>query len=407
MNDKLNMSGVSSDEGSFVRNLEGRTGTGFQEGSHVHKDWWAKTISYESGMEAIESGVGERDDILCERQHMQPSISESGRFCFEYIDGREFFPTEHAIKQMATASNTSTFYMRSLLNNPLDSKNEERFGRDRQDAETLVVASRNALRRVPKDKKFRFRTYTDGTLRAWLTESYAEVDNRWYMEALQDIIPNGRLSHWKGDADTIFGNILVPESIIDYGQDDDSDYGAMVSIGNCEIGTRRISQYPSLFRSICMNGCIWGQVKGTSVSRVHRGKIDLNELKFQIGNNIETQLSLIPAGLERFMATRSMKIVGKMKNVIATICKDNKLSKVESSEVLTQWVTNEREHENLFGVVNAVTRAGQNFSNSSWVKFDSLGGKLLDMGDNKWSNILSRAGSTEDKSVNAVFSGSV
>jgi len=36
-----------SDAGSFVRNLQGNTGTGFAEGTHVHKDWWAKTKTFE------------------------------------------------------------------------------------------------------------------------------------------------------------------------------------------------------------------------------------------------------------------------------------------------------------------------------------------------------------------------
>ena len=411
MNDKLNMSGVGSDEGSFVAGLQGQTGTGFQDRTHVHKDWYAKTVDYETGLAAIESDAGQREDILCERSDMRPSVSDSvenyGKFCFEYKDGREFFPTEHALNQMGIASNTSTFYLRSLLKNPVNTKGEDLYPRDRLDAQTLVTVCHNALRRVPTDKKFRFRTYQDGTLRAWLSESYARVDNRWFLEALQSVIPNGRLSHWRGNADTVFGNILVPETIIDYGQDDDSDYGAMISVGNCEIGTRRISTSPSLFRSICMNGCIWGQVKGDALNQVHRGEIDLNDLKSRISNNIESQLSLVPAGLQRLMASRSMEVTGEMKKVIALLCKENKLSKVESSEVLTQWVSEEREHRNLFGVVNAVTRAGQKFDNASWVKFDNLGGKLLDIDDNKWSNILNRAESTEDKNVNALFSGSV
>ena len=52
-------------------------------------------------------------------------------------------------------------------------------------------------------------------------------------------------SHWKGDEDTHdLAIFLLPDTIMDYGQDDDTDYGGMVSISNCEIGKRRISQYP-------------------------------------------------------------------------------------------------------------------------------------------------------------------
>jgi hypothetical protein len=156
-----------------------------------------------------------------------------------------------------------------------------------------------------------------------------------------------------------------------------------------------------------MNGCIWGQVSGKKISRVHRGKIDLGELRVQIQDNIEAQLNLIPAGMERFMASRDLEITGSLKNVIATVCKESKLSKKESSEVLGQYLKHESDHRNLFGVVNAVTRAGQVLDNESWVKFDNLGGKLLDTTPAKWENVLKRASSWEDKDVNAVFTGKV
>ena len=72
-----------------------------------------------------------------------------------------------------------------------------------------------------------------------MTDKYTPVDNRWYLEALKEFLPDARYSHWKGDEDTIFGNLLLPDSIMDYGQDDDTDYGGMVSISNCEIGKRK------------------------------------------------------------------------------------------------------------------------------------------------------------------------
>jgi hypothetical protein len=66
-------------------------------------------------------------------------------------------------------------------------------------------------------------------------------------------------------------------------------------------------------------------------------------------------------------------------------------------------VQHERTDRNLFGVVNAVTRAGQTFDNVGWVKFDELGGSLLDMTDNRWSAIKQRADSYTEKEIEAVF----
>tara|TARA_Y100000296_G_scaffold39682_1_gene45785 strand:+ start:568 stop:1797 length:1230 start_codon:yes stop_codon:yes gene_type:complete len=403
--EKLKMTAGKS-EGDFVRTLQGRTGTGLEQGTHVHKDWYAKTKSYDEGMEKLAQEKSEREDILAPLSRMKPSISSDGRFCFEHVDGRQFYPTNHALNQFGVATSTSTFFLNSLRENPTKNNGEEKFKRDSQDAETLLAVSENAMRRVDSEKVFRWRTYTDGTMRAWLSEKYAPVDNMWYMDEIRKILPGGRLSHWRGDADTIFGNILLPDTIIDYGQDDDSDYGGMLSIGNCEIGKRRISQMPSLFRSICMNGCIWGQVKGKNISRVHRGTIVLEELRLQIKENIEAQLPLLPQGIERMLGLRAMGTDGvRMKNVIATVCKDNRLSKKESTEVLAQWVEHERNDRNLFGVVNSVTRAGQTFANDSWVKFDELGGKLLDLNESRWTALTKRADSFDEKDFGKIFAG--
>jgi len=302
------------------------------------------------------------------------------------------------------ATFTSTFYLNSLMTNPEKNNGQERFQRDEQDADTLVAVAENALRRVEADKKFRLRTYQDGTLRAFLTEKYAPIDNRWYLEQLENILPGGRLSHWRGDADTIYGNVLLPDTIIDYGQDDDTDYGGMLSIGNCEIGKRRISQAPSIFRAICLNGCIWGQTKGKAISKVHRGAINLEGLAADIRQNIEAQLPLLPDGIERFLGIKvhtSDEV--SMKNLIGAVCSDKKLGRKESTEVLTQWVQHERADRNLFGIVNAVTRAGQTFDNTGWVKFDELGGSLLDMNENRWDALKKRADTYTDKEIEKVF----
>ena len=407
MNDDYKMlrpSAGTKDEGGFVKTLQGQTGEGFEKNTHVHKDWYAKTQSFEEGMEALEKGVAEREDLMVSRSQITPAVNLAGEFVMQLADGREFKPTQHAVNQFGVSTFTSTFYLNSLMSNPEKNNGEERFERDEQDADTLVAVCENALRRVDADKQFRLRTYQDGTLRAFLTERYAPIDNRWYLEKLENILPGGRLSHWRGDADTIYGNILLPDTIIDYGQDDDTDYGGMISIGNCEIGTRRISQTPSIFRAICMNGCIWGQAKGKSISKVHRGKIDIDGLAVHIRHNIEAQLPLLPDGIERFLGIKVHESGDvSMKNIIGAICSDKRLGRKESTEVLTQWVQHERTDRNLFGVVNAITRAGQKLDNTSWVKFDGLGGELLDMTEGRWSAIKQRADSYTDKEIEKVF----
>lgn len=396
--EKLQMT-ADKNEGSFVRTLQGETGTGFEKNTHVHKDWYATTIDYDEALDQAQRAVDEREDILAPVKDVQGSVNEDGSFVFN-VAGREFQPTDHAIEQFSIRVKVpSSSVMREL-------RNQDDY--DAQDADVMTYLANNALRRLDQEKVYRLRTYTDGTCRAFVTDKYAPIDNRWYLETLQEFLPEGRLSHWKGDEDTIFGNVLLPDTIMDYGTDDDSDYGGMISIGNCEIGKRRISQVPSLFRSICLNGCIWGQVSGKQIKRRHIGTIDLDALKLEIGQNIEHQLPLLPNGITKFLAMRELENGDvSMKNIIAAICKDERLGKKEAVVVLDQYAQFENQERNLFGVVNAITRAGQKFDNTTWVKFDELGGNLMETDASRWAAILKRADSLQDKDFEKIFAAAV
>src|SRR6056300_210407 len=382
-------------EGSFVRNLVGNTGTGFAENTHVHKDWWAKTESYDTVMEKTQTAIDNREDVMVKAGEIVCD-SEGDKFRFTLADGRSYVPTDHCLEQFSIKAKVpSASVLRELRK--LD-------GYDEGDCSTMIKIGNNALRRIDPDKVFRLRTYTDGTARAFVTDKYAPIDNRWYLETLREFLPEGRFSHWRGDEDTINGNILLPDSIMDYGQDDDTDYGGMVSVGNCELGKRRITQTPSLFRAICMNGCIWGQTKGKDISKVHRGKIDLDSLKVRIAENTEYQLSILPDGIRKFLDTRSESLNdANVKGVIAAVATDYKLTKRQATESLEQYLAHETHEQNMFGVINAITRAGQVFDNESWVRLDEVGGMLMDTSASRWTNILARAKTYTDKDFEKVY----
>ena len=242
-----------------------------------------------------------------------------------------------------------------------------------------------------------------------MSEKYAEVDNRWFLEQIKDIIPAGRLSHWRGDADTIFGNVLIPDTIR---EEDDSDYGGMVSIGNCEIGKRNVKSLPSVFRAICMNGCIWDQTKGYEIKVRHIGDIDLDQLKLKLRNNIEAQIPLIPQGIERVLGIRAKGSDGiSMKRLVGATAETFKIDRRGASGILGAWVSQESkiapEDRSLFDVVNSVTRAGQSLDNQSWVRYDEIGGALVNYSDSQWSRLKSRAESYDDKELDKLFTKSL
>ena len=387
--------------GDFVLNSQTiATDEGF---SHVSKTWYDKTLSYDEGMELLESERGQREDFLIPRSEIAFDVREiDGQWKFgAEIDDRFFVPTDHALVQLVSkaCNGKGTGFVRDLTND------HPKFKRDEFDARTIRGIITNGIRRVDASTKYKIRCHNDGTMRAFLSERYAEVDNRWYLEQIKNIIPAGRLSHWKGDSNTIWGNVLIPDTIR---EEDDSDYGGMVSIGNCEIGKRNVKSLPSVFRAICMNGCIWDQTKGSEIKVRHIGDIDLNSLAMKLRNNIEAQIPLLPQGIQRMLGIRAKGTDGvPMKNLIAATAETHKIDKRGASAVLQAWIKDESpiapEDRSLFDIVNSVTRAGQSLDNQSWVRFDQIGGQLVNYTDNQWTNLKSRAESYDDKDFKRVF----
>ena len=397
-------------QGDFVRETQGvADDKGF---GNVSKAWYPKTKSYDEGFDQLESERGHRQDYLIAADSIEFEIRDVDDTvqCGVMIEDEFFVPTNHALTQMTSklCEGKGTGFVRNLRENVYSAKDEVKIQRDREDAEVVEHILTNGLRRIDGDTNYKVRTYDDGTMRAFVSEKYAEVDNRWFLNQVKDVIPGGRLSHWRGDADTIWGNVLIPDTIR---EEDDSDYGGMVSISNCEIGKRNVKSLPSLFRAICMNGCIWSQTKGQEIKVRHVGEIDLDQLSIQLHDNIEAQIPLIPQGIERLLGIRAMGTDGiPMRNVIAAVAETNReVDKRGATAILEAWVTEESKiapvERSLFDVVNSVTRAGQYFDNQTWVKFDELGGRLINSTEKQWESLKRRAEDMEDTDFVRIFSG--
>lgn len=371
------------------------SGEGFR---NVSKLWYDKTISFEDGIASVEAIKANRRDINEKLGDVVIKVSD-GKVVF-MIDGEEFAPTEHSLRQMATWCDTPhtlvNFYSRAKLRQ----NGKVLHNRDERDADLIVRALRLGQSRQKQEKEMLFRTYADGTLRAVLSDRYAIIDNRWYLEVLKAAIPEGRLSHWKGDADTLWGNVLIPDTLR---AESDSDYGGMLSLSNCEIGLRRLAQYPSVFRAICMNGCIWDQNKGTVYTKIHRGEINLDDVRDAIFANINKQIPLMADHVTRFLNTRTRKLTTKVSKLIACIATENQFSQVQATRVVDEFAQYEKGDRNAFGIINAITRAGQAFDNESWFAFDNLAGSLVTMSDDSWANLNNRANAMDDEAVASAF----
>lgn len=374
---------------------------------HVAKVWQDQCLTFDQGLEKLATEQQKIEDVVSPLSDWEPVVLSDDKLHIRHKpSGRAYQPTAKAVKDMAVIGQTSEWFLSDMLEDKKKGAEGEKlvFKRDRRDAETLVNVLNVTLFAVDRtdQKKTRlFRTWSDGTLRAVLSEQYAIVNNLWFLEVLKELIPGALLSHWRGDADTIFGNVLIPDTIR---EESDSHYGGMLSVGNSEIGLRRILSMPSVFRAICMNGCIWHQEKGVAVSQVHRGSIDFEGLKAAIAKNLQAQIPLLSKGIDNVLGIRAYKF-GEVPTVkaVAQFFRDFDLPKSKSPKFFHNFNVElgilGNEALTAFGLQAALTRLGQELDNENWVKYDQIAGDVTGLTSDRWSGMMQRAKTLDEKDV--------
>jgi hypothetical protein len=377
---------------------------------NVSKIWYDKCIPFDKGMEKIANDQQKiRDYSDSPLGEWEPAIDSKDRFILRHkINREEYIPTDHTLQHIATCAGVSTTFLKQMREPKLHPiKKTMEYSRDRRDAEVVVQVLKNTLfapDRVDQEKPRLFRTWTDGTMRAMLSSKYAIVNNSWVLESLQKLIPGGMLSHWRGDADSIYGNILIPDTIR---EEKDSDYGGMLSIGNSEIGTRRISSQPSVFRAICMNGCIWDQESGIAIRQKHMGNIDLEDLFGKIKHNLEKQIPLLDIGIQRMLGIKAYGVGDTpILNLFAQTAQDYSISSKQIQGVMRSFVDEQnvigKEVFSAFGLQAAITRFGQTQDDDEWVRLDEVAGSIVNLTTSQWDAMLNRARHISVKAIESL-----
>ena len=407
--------GRGSYTGDVIRdNLE----MGKEQGFKAVAKYWLENgcQSFAEAKTALQSDQQKIEDFA-EPLNRWICVATSEGIVFQHrTDGRQYAPTDHALNLMCQVGRgMSSWMVRSMLAPIPHATKKDEDGelvpieggkRDFDDycclRDYINLHLFNA-QRVDQEKPRLFRTWSDGTLRALLSEQYTIVNNVWFLGVLEKAIPGGVVSHWQGDADSIYGNILIPDTIR---AESDSDFGGMLSVGNSEIGTRRISSLPSVFRAICMNGCIWDQESGQGINKVHRGAVDFNALETLIIENLKAQIPLLPQGIQRILGLRAFGCGDTpLPNLLAQTAIDHSLSKRQVSAVYDGWnaeikLLGGTEGKTAYGLTNGITRAGQVLkSNDQWVRFDTIGGEFVNLDRDGWDKFRSRADGLTPKQV--------
>jgi hypothetical protein len=182
----------------------------------------------------------------------------------------------------------------------------------------------------------------------------------------------------------------------------------MISVGNSEIGMRQLSETPSVFRAICMNGCIWDKEEGCTFKVRHTGDIDLNELRLRLRDNLMVQIPLLDSNIDRMLSVRERGVSGiSMRNIFAAVSKEFGITKSENVGVLNAYVKESEilngSAQTAFGVTQSLTRYGQSLDNDGWLRFDRLGGSVVTLSDSKWSALVGRAASYTSDDLESVL----
>ena len=358
------------------------------------------SITFDQAIDNVLDQRRQRQDIQIPLKEFSLSLDANGNNIVGTIAGKDYVPTAHCLKQIATWMGVSHAVLRQYLNPVMDIKMRKgvahdviRYERDQVDLELLVALFKNGIRdgRVDPEKEFKFRTYTDGTLRAMVSDRYAVIDNVWYINHLRNVCKTlggdePKFEHWGGDADTIYGNLLIPSTAH---TGTDSDYGGMLAIGNCEIGKHRIAITPSVWRMVCTNGMMGWRANQTW-SKVHRGEIDLVTLASDIDNKIRETVPILHEGITALLKSKDMPITSRPSEVIAQIADDYKLSygaNGQARQVLTEYADHEASFCNLFGIINAITRTAQSYEPAEQFRLEAIGGELVQLGQGDWASV--------------------
>ena len=371
---------------------------------NVSQLWINQTLTFEQAKNEICGQLTGTYDVKANLERFVPKLTEQffpvvntetnnstmqQKISFGFLDqetGKFHEPTRIALDQLSKVLGLGSGNA-SIANRLING--------DSQDREMLTELVTNQLRHVDLEKERFFRLRSDGTMRAFLGKNYSVVPQEWFLDTLEEIVPNGRISHLNGDGDTCYFNLLIPDSLR---TETDSEYGGMLACGNSEIGQRAVATLPSVFRAICMNGCIWDQVEGVAyIRKKHIGITDLNLLKTQIADNLNRQIPLLNQGIDTMQSLKAIQSGNNasIKHHIAAICK---LTTGQTSQPLAkkcvEFYSSQKTEENItaFDLLQSFTRAAQEFKGQEKETYEQIAGnEIMQWNDSDWATVFVRA----------------
>ena len=392
--------------GDFVHNTQvmderfRNVSTGWTKRLHDPDDH--SVMSFDDCLNHVSTLIGESSELMTTYSELRPIVDSAGRLAIEDSrSGRVFSVSDSALRQFAQKTEIGTTLPARLIQG------------DSQDIETLAIVARNGLRKIG-EKPVLLRVKNDSTIRAFLSESYAIINHSWLIDTMRRLIPGGLVSHFRADQDgnNCWFNVLIPDSIR---AESDSDYGGMLATGNGETGFNRLHTMPSIFRAICMNGCIWDREDGIAfVDQIHRGEVDLNMLASNIRDNLNRQIPLLNSGIDSMLATKRITSNGNANPLLivgATLQQIDvsAITRPAADRILEAYHEQRTESGSVsaFDVIQGMTRAAREFSGSLQEIVERSAGAAMLWDSERWETVFRTADSLKEKQLKRIFQTSV
>ena len=340
---------------------------------HVSKDWWEQTTPVEKVVDALAASAEECLDLQVDRAAVRVADDLSIE-----LDGERLEFADEALRSLATWGRVPTAMISTFHRDG---------ARADEDSRALLAKALNwGLDKEANAGEFLLRLRGQ-TVRAVVSDSYAPIENAWVMETLAALVPGGRVSHFRTDGDSMSGLLLIPDTIR---SEKDSDYGGGIHFKNSEVGRGRVITRPSVFRAICMNGCIWAELSAHAlVQKVHKGTPDFGEIAMVIAASVQESIPLTSICLESMLATAGIQL-GSRIETLRVIAKAGEFSPRARQAWVEGWLE-EGGQDTGFALVQGLTRAGRDMIDPvAAVEAESFAGVLCGKDADGWDEMLAR-----------------
>jgi hypothetical protein len=262
------------------------------------------TLTFSEAQDLLADQQTRVEDFNTPLSEWEPRVYNGQFALYNKGNDRHYTPTDNALKNLAVMGGTSEWMLKDLREDKLDTSGRVSYYRNESDADLLcrIVAHtvfNPSRQRVTKRRLWR--TWRDGTLRAILSDQYAVISNQWALEQWRQSLPNNTwVVHWRGDADSIYCNVMLPDSVVM--SEGDSAYAIGLHLSNSEIGLRRLRSKPLIYRHVSDSSHIFGYKERDALDKVHRGEIHLSVMAERMKMQAFDHVSSARVHLKRVVA---------------------------------------------------------------------------------------------------------